>query len=518
MLECLLIANRALVTTFATTPLTEWLYPQSYQKKLAAWKRGEIDWDGNRLMTEEPDVNGDGKEMGGQSFRINKITMLLRLDSLPSLFTFINLLGGDYEAPAPKVHKAKLRQMEDIDEEKETVPSTVSSAPKKRPLEVDGLRIIELTQRTSTVMKVSEVDEFTERDPVLNVFRTFGRLNHLAVSAGISVAPEDSFAEVLTNRATDRSSELLLVPWSETGAVSDPQDPQNTSTEHRFTSAVHNQFISKVLSSTACSTAILVDRGFGGMEKTLSRSVSMHSLRSRKNMDSAVAPVADPSHHIFFPYFGGTDDRLALRFVLQLCGNANVTATIVHIVFRKDANVKVPALTVPPIAASSPSDPTARRDLPRGLSLSNVPTVAKEDGANAPSELASVEEAFFKSIMDSIPSQISDRVFHERVETNQVLQYTLIKAREELGGAGGMKRNAGDLLVLGRAAKERRPYIRQELVSILNALEQPSGAGSEMRKCLGDVAEAVIVANVKSSVLVVQAGMNTQGKSVGELE
>ncbi|KAF8425523.1 Sodium/hydrogen exchanger family-domain-containing protein [Tirmania nivea] len=506
----------ALITTFATTPLTEWLYPLWYQKKLAAWKRGEIDWDGNRLMTEDPDDQTDGKKDTTQAFCINKITMLLRLDSLPSLFTFINLLGGQYEAPAPKVHKAKARKIENIaelEEKSETLQASASSnTAKKRPLEVDGLRIIELTQRTSTVMKVSEVDEFTDRDPVLNVFRTFGRLNHLAVSAGISVAPEDSFAEVLTTRAADRSSELLLVPWSETGAVSDPQDHQTTSPENRFTSSVHNQFIAKVLGSTSCSTAILVDRGFGGLERTLSRSTSMHSIRSRKNMDSIFAPVTDPSHHIFFPYFGGDDDRLALRFVLQLCGSVNVTASIVHIVFKKDANIKVPELTVPAPAALSPTTgPATRRDLPRGLSLSNVPTVAKEDGQNASSEVASTEETFFKSIVNSLPSSTADRVHHERIETSQVLQYTLVKAREELSG---LKKNAGDLLVLGRGGKEHRPYIRQELVSILDALGQPSGAGAEVRKCLGDVAEAAIVANIRASVLVVQAGANAADKIV----
>ena len=495
----------ALITTFATTPLTEWLYPLWYQKKLAAWKRGEIDWDGNRLMTDEPYDETDGKKDITQAFRINKITMLLRLDSLPSLFTFINLLGGGYEVPAPKVHKAKAG----LEEKSESLQA--SDIPKKRPLEVDGLRIIELTQRTSTVMKVSEVDEFTDRDPVLNVFRTFGRLNHLAVSTGISVAPEDSFAEVLTTRAADRSSELLLVPWSETGAVSDSQDHQATSPENRFTSSVHNQFIAKVLASTSCSTAILVDRGFSGLERALARSTSMRSIRSRKNMDSTAAPVTDPSHHIFFPYFGGDDDRLALRFVLQLCGNINVTATIVHIVFKKDANAKVPELTVPaPAALSSTAGPATRRDLPRGLSLSNIPTAAKDDGQNAPPEATPTEEAFFKSTVNSIPYSIADRVHHERVETNQVLQYTLVKAREELGG---LKKNTGDLIVLGRSRKEHRPYIRQELVGILNALDQPSGAGSEMRNCLGDVAEAAIVANIRASVLVVQAGANAGDKS-----
>ncbi|KAF8475681.1 Sodium/hydrogen exchanger family-domain-containing protein [Kalaharituber pfeilii] len=493
----------ALVTTFATTPLVEWLYPPWYQKKLAAWKRGEIDWDGNRLIDDEDSLNRLAKEKS-EIFRINKMTMLLRLESLPGLFTFINLLGGDYQAPRPKVHKTKQRQMANIEEEtSESSQAITKEASHKRPLEVDGLRILELTQRTSTVMKVSEVDEFTDRDPVLNVFRTFGRLNHLAVSAGISVAPESSFAEVLVSRAADRSSELLLVPWSETGAVTDPQDTQMASTENRFTSSVHNQFISKVLNMSSCNTAILVDRGFGGMEKNLTRTSSLHSLRSRRNvnLDSPQAPVADPSHHIFFPYFGGEDDKLALWFVLQLTGNPNVTATIVHVVYKKDATTKVPELTAPSAARTASS---ARRDLPRGLSSSNIPTVSKDESGNIPSESTSAEDPFFNSFANTLPPAIADRVLCETVETNQVLRYTLVRACEELGAS---RKNAGDLLVIGRGAKEARAHIRQELVGVLSALEHPVGAGTELRKCLGDVAEAAIVANVKASVLVVQAGL-----------
>jgi len=491
----------ALITTFATTPLVEWLYPPWYQKKLAAWKRGEIDWDGNRLINDEFDGGSKGAD---QSFRVQKITMLLRLDGLPSLFTFINLLGGEYDTPKPKIHKAKVRKgIEEEKSEDSLKSSSASPRHNKRSLEVDGLRIIPLTQRTSTVMKVSEVDEFTDQDPVLNVFRTFGRLNHLSVSAGLSVAPEGSFAEVLTNRASERSSELLLVPWSETGAVTDQHDPQYSTTENRFTSATHNQFIAEVLKTTTCNTAILVDRGFGGAEKTLTKSI-----------DDTVAPVADPSHHIFFPFLGGADDRLALRFVLQLCASINVTATIVQVVYKKDANDTVPELTVPEQAAS-PAARTTRMDLPRGLSLSNIPTVATEGVDILSSEITSTEateDAFFKSVVDSIPATIANRVFHERVETNQVLQYLLVRAREELGSS---KKNAGDLLILGRGVDQHRPHIREELVSVLSALGQPSGAGTEVRKSLGDAAEAAIVANVKASVLVVQAShINSEEQEV----
>lgn len=487
------------MTTFATTPVVKSLYPPWYQKKLASWKRGEIDWDGNCLLPDGDKDQGGGQ---GKAFKINKMTMLLRLDSLPSLLTFINLLGGECEGSTPKAHKAKFDPAE---EKSDSSRSLTSNTPARRPVEVDGLRIMQLTQRTSTVMTVSEVDEFTDRDPVLNVFRTFGRLNHLAISTGISVAPEDSFAEVLTTRAADRGSELLLVPWSETGAVTDPQDPQSISTENRFTSTVHNQFISKVLALSSCSTAILVDRGFGGVDKALTRTTSLHSLRSphkTANLEPPTAPVADPSHHIFFPYFGGDDDKLALRFVLQLCENPNVTATVVHIVFRKDARINVPEISIPPSVATAPG---ARRDLPRGLSMSNVPTVAKGTESDSNPELVSAEDTFFKSITDPLSSSIADRVHCERVETNQALRHTLVRAGEELGTS---RKNAGDLLVLGRSAVVHRPYIREELVGILETLGQPSGAGTAVRNCLGDVAEAAIMANIKASVLVIQAGVS----------
>jgi len=296
-----------------------------------------------------------------------------------------------------------------------------------------------------------------------------------------------------------------LVPWSETGAVTDPQDSQSISIENRFTSTAHNQFIAKVLALSTCNTAILVDKGFGGVDKTLTRSNSLHSLRSHHtaaNLDFPTAPVADPSHHIFFPYFGGDDDKLALRFVLQLCENTRVTATIVHIVFRKDARVKVPEISIPPSAATAPG---ARRDLPRGLSMSNVPTVAKVAESDSNPELVSSEDTFFRSITDSIPSFIAKRVYCERIETNHALQHTLARADEELGAS---RKNAGDLLVLGRGTVIQRPYIREELVGVLETLGRPLGAGTAVRNCLGDVAEAAIVANIKASVLVVQAGVS----------
>jgi hypothetical protein len=36
------------------------------------------------------------------------------------------------------------------------------------------------------------------------------------------------------------------------------------------------------------------------------------------------------NQHLFLPFFGGPDDRLSLSFVVQLCANPTVTATVVR--------------------------------------------------------------------------------------------------------------------------------------------------------------------------------------------
>jgi hypothetical protein len=488
----------ALVTTFATTPLVTFLYPPQYQMDQKR-RRGEIGLDGNNFSSEDgSSLSNTSHKEKSQATSISKITVLLRLENLPGIFAFVDLLGGK-PALKPKVHKSKMAQHEAILEEQS------SSTHPRRTLEVHGERVLELTQRTSAVMQVSEVNELQDQDPVVNVFRAFGSFHNFAVSASVSIAPVDSFAEVITSKAAMKSSELLLVPWTETGAVTESPDNNTSTFENRFTSHQHNQFIANVLSTSTCSTAIMVNRGFGSnMEQQLTRSASHHSIHSHKNLGAACtvfSPISDPSHHIFFPFFGGVDDRVALRFVLQMVNNTNVTATIVHIEYSAEAAAD-PSFQLPPAAAA-----TGRRDLPRSLSLSHVPTLhSQTEETQSSSDFEDNDRIFFQCVQESLlATRYSDRVVFESVKTPQPLQYAVVKAKSEVGLS---LKNAGDLIVLGRNIRSRsnRSYIRSELVNVLSFLEAPSGAGTETRKCLGDVAEAIIVANVRASILVFQAG------------
>jgi hypothetical protein len=483
-----------LITTFATTPLVSWLYPPDYQKKIAAWKRGEINWEGNPINPADGDSSAETVQKLKSQANISKITVLLRLENLPGIFAFVELLGGK-TAPKPKIHKAKAIQSGTIEEEGNASPPETPAGPAKRPVEVHGERLVELTQRTSAVMQVSEVAELQEKDAVVNVFRTFGSFHNVAVSASLSIVPQDDFAEVITNKASVQSSDLLLIPWTESGTISEADEPTMYTAENRFMSHQHNQFITHVLERAPCSTAIMVNRGFGLDRLPLHRTASFHSMRSRKQSELAnvVSPILDPSHHIFFPFFGGADDRAALRFVLQLASNINVTATIVRVVYSADA--ADPGLEFPPA--------TSRRDLPRNLSHTHVPLVTGVDESESASTTtaADADSAFFQSMQDSLPRAVQNRVVFETVKTPQPLRYVVGKARAEVG----QSKNAGDLIVLGRGLKNPAAHIRSELVEVLEALGVPSGTGADSRRCLGDVAEACIVANVKASLVVFQA-------------
>ena len=79
----------ALITTFVTTPLTSFLYPPWYQKKLEAWKRGEIDWDTGAPIpsdrTRAEDGSNDGENASVAS-EIRSLLVYLRLDNMSVSF------------------------------------------------------------------------------------------------------------------------------------------------------------------------------------------------------------------------------------------------------------------------------------------------------------------------------------------------------------------------------------------------------------------------------------------------
>ncbi|KAL8926901.1 MAG: hypothetical protein Q9208_002710 [Pyrenodesmia sp. 3 TL-2023] len=434
----------ALVTTFATTPLTSALYPPWYRKKLAAWKRGEIDWDGNSLR---PDTQSSGSADAISSDKlqageIRRLLVYLRLESLPSLLTFLSLLGGDRPEAGQRVHPSK----KENGMTEETTPLL-----RKRPLQVHGLRMLELTERLSSVMKDSEIDDVTTTDPVVNSFHSFGQLNNLAVSGDVEIVPEGSYAETIAQSASQQASDMVFLPWSESGSLSETSSTTVEQTaQHRLDNGPHSQFISSFLKQAPCHTAVFVNNGFGTPghrdRPGLRRTKSKVSLRS--NRGHYAAPLADRTHHVFFPFFGGLDDRTAMRFVLRLARNENVTATILLI------------------------------------------DVGQEEQ----------EKIFFASMKDSVSAELEPRVLFDVIKTSRPLSELHNRAVSEVGLSS---RSSGDLIVLGRGGGSTIGF-KSEVQDVLSSTGRTTHAGSDVSQCLGDVAHALIASEVKASLLVVQ--------------
>lgn len=408
-----------------------------------------------------PLVKHDGSD-------IRKLLVYLRLESLPSLFTFVALLGGEQSAPAKKVHPRKASITNEASPDHATIH--------KRPLEAHGLRFLELSERQSSVMKDSEIEDFSIRDPVINAFHTFGQLHNVAVSGQLEFVPEGSYAKILAGAASDYASDIVLLPWSETGKlVERTTSPDAASTT--FTNGPHNQFIADFLSSVSCNAAIFIDNGFGALPrketKTLTRVITTVSLRSLGG--SATSPISDRSHHIFFPFFGGADDRVALQFVLRLAQNPSVTATILHIT-GADPIGEV-SLVSSPLEAKNETDVHSSPVLEKSQSRSD-----------------DVEQAFFHTMKDSLPHAMESRVVFDTIESHNSLSDAIIHARAEVGRS---PRNAGDVIVVGRS---RGSGVNFSLPS------SPHHAHSEAAQCLGKTAEAMIKAELKASVLVLYAG------------
>lgn len=195
-----------------------------------------------------------------------------------------------------------------------------------------GIRLLQLTDRDSSVMTVSQVDEYSQLDPVVNIFRTLGQLLKIAVSGEVAVMPETRFAEALVSKSSAISSDLVLIPWDKTGTSGATQSIAEAVNVHKLDPSYTN-IIRPILQNTESNIGVFFPKAISthsGMHTPqrvkLTRAYSLSDIKS----DIPIIPVTSLSHHIFLAYFGGRDDELALTVVLQLCEKPDVTATAVR--------------------------------------------------------------------------------------------------------------------------------------------------------------------------------------------
>ncbi|KAJ5787643.1 Cation/H+ exchanger [Penicillium paradoxum] len=459
----------ALVTTFLTTPLTTLLYPPWYQVKVERWRRGEIDWDDNPIQRDDRNDSVAVAKDQLKTVPVRKLLVYLRLDGLSGVCTLAALLSAKRPASlSSRIHPAKMPQQT----EQNVEDPITSEEDKDTTLKVHGVRLMELTDRDSSVMKVAAAGEHALWDPVVNTFRAFGDWHDLSLMAGVSVVPEHSYADTVISMAQQDTSDLLLLPWSETGTLADHHNALEIDDANRFSNGAYTSFISDILQRVAGHVGILVEYSpptSQSKRPAISRTASGLSLRGST---FARQPTGSRSHHIVLPFFGGEDDRLALRLVLQLAKNDQVTATVIQI-SGKTSDLSKTAVSTVTSGSSSGGIPTSQSDT-----------------------------IFFETLRDSVPEELQDRVvFQEPAATEGItdtVQLAVVSVREELNHTSN---KANNIVIVGRRS-----------VSIEIELGLPEDSiGQDTRRALGAVGTAMVQPQNKvfGSVLVLQAGTDS---------
>ncbi|KAI9270002.1 Sodium/hydrogen exchanger family-domain-containing protein [Helicostylum pulchrum] len=263
----------ALVTTFMTTPVVMFVYPEWYQKETAE-VTDHVSMTGNSTN----DVDRKSIEKISTISTVEPsyciVTMLNRIESVSSMMALIQLLK----------HK-------------------VSTS-----VDIHTLRLLELTQRASVVMKYKDIAETERQDPVLNVFRTFASLIGVkSLKTHLDYSSATDYIKTILDYSTRVDADLVLLPWINRYLI---HNENYASALLDNTSTADLEFVNQAFYMIRdCTVGLFIDRGFGLV---------------RDSND-------DLSPQVVIAYREGCqDDKAAVLFGLRLQVNKKIRVTIVR--------------------------------------------------------------------------------------------------------------------------------------------------------------------------------------------
>lgn len=367
---------------------------------------------------------------------------------------------------SPRLHPSRLPKPNEQSVEEVVTPAENDESA----LRVHGVRLMELTDRDSSVMRVSEQALW---DPVINTFKAFGEWNHMDLMAGVSVVPEHSYADTIVNTTRQDAADLLLLSWSETGTLIDRYNGLELDAANRFGNGAYTDFVCNVLERVPGNVGILVesspDHRSNSKRPASTRSASAQGIPWPRQS------TGHRSHHVVLPYFGGEDDRFALRFVLQIAQNDHVTATIIQMSGLLAESSKTAVSTAAPVPGPSGSPVTSD-------SQSDI--------------------VFFETLRDSISDNIKERVVFQQIDLEESISDPVHMARNAIDAElNHAPDKSGTIVVVGRRS-----------ITIDSGVGSSSDdtIGSDTRRALGSMASAMVQpgGNVNGSVFILQAGVD----------
>ncbi|KZP07351.1 cation/H+ exchanger [Athelia psychrophila] len=458
----------AIILTFMTTPLTLLMYPKKYRIHASA-----VASDGR--PSEEGAIAGSST---GQEFKTRFAVVLDKIEQLPAVMTLMQLLQASPASSSGALGTSNSSVSEKAPIVETPLPQLALSTAALIPrVSIDALRLIELTDRTSAVLKSQAADSLLHSDPVVSIFRTYGHLNRMAVSASLNVVPSDEFSSSIARHVRESKSQVLIVPWCrgaaavEEGAPSEP-NPFDTvfkaTGQDQTNSVIYSNFIRKVFLDATTDVALFVDRGIN----TSSQS---------------------GSQHVFLPFFGGPDDRLALSFVVQLCANPLVTATVARIHKTE------------PAARASVDTVDHEKAIAINNSITGAETVYGQGNTQTRLQSDTADNLAWAGYTDGSRSY-SPAVTASLGRINFSIQSSAAPLHAVVDKAASeIQQNSGRTLivVVGRSRRLAPDSHTAELQEIVS--ERGAAGSQSVARTLGPVGGALVAASTNASLLVMQA-------------
>ncbi|KAF8177850.1 Sodium/hydrogen exchanger family-domain-containing protein [Pholiota molesta] len=478
----------ALVLTFMTTPLVTWLYPPHLRQRTAA---SGPNFDN---VADEEDALGKKSPHAQDGALKTRFTVILdKLEHLPGMMALTQLIQP---SSLPSIDSAHERRRS----------STSQSNNHSHSISTEALRLIELSDRVSAVMRSSVSETLLLTDPILSIFRMFGQLNGMNVFPSFSIVKFEDLASSVVDHAKNYDSDMILLPWlppthdAFDGPVPEfhqqpvtPTDkalriiPSTNPFEHLLWSSslrsgggsttptgevnsasiIHSQFVRGVFLQAKTDVALFVDRS------------TRHAQR-----------------HIFLPFFGGPDDRLALEFVVQICTVVRYAKTDASVGLTEEEGKNMEelnALTVGSRIAGLPDTVYGPYNEETRLQSDTADNII---GQNTPLPMFRLPTQ-----RRSPPTPLPRHHTPDRILVSEHTHAAPCRG-EKCNGRGIPSPGAKLVVVTGRSRRLAVENHREELRELM---KDHGAVGAEVRKTIGDVATGFVVAGIGSGVVVLQA-------------
>ncbi|KAI0647892.1 Sodium/hydrogen exchanger family-domain-containing protein [Trametes meyenii] len=508
----------ALLLTFMTTPAVTLLYPPEMRVRAVAAGANYATSPETAQDSEGAAQRSEGFDQGREDERRSRFTVVLdKIEHLPGMMALTQLI-----LPSPPPYSERSDALSTTFEgsseaaNKQRSPSPLPEYS-ARSVSLDAIRLIELSDRTSAVMKGSNTESLVATDPLLDIFTTFGALHGVPVSNSLSIVTFDDLGSSVSEHARQHDSQLILVPWlpphysMETtpaqvpnatvggdsttpgavtpriGHIPNPFDALFRATssgpDNTDVSVLHSQFVRSLFASSKTDVALFVDRHMPGSHKL----------------------THTGTYRLFVPFFGGPDDRLALEFAVQLCANAKISATVVRVAKRDLDLVQNNSMEKPRMLADDRAGETTHQNTMFPDTVYAHATTQTRLQSETADNIAWSRYTCPEARADPSLASALSRMHFSEVGTPAPLRYII---KQALAMSQSVVDERSRLLIL--TGRSRRLAVENHHAELKSVMEEHGGIANEVKRTVGDVATSLVVSGCQASVLVFQATVSAE--------